>query len=152
MTSILTNNHYPVGSVCQVTTGWAQQSNTTINAGDTSAITNYSLTFTPKFPNSLCIYETAVASRNSASAGYNRFFAYDTANAVYIDGPGSYIAMSSWNDSDYNYFETPIRVTFTPLHTNAMTIKLYAYAITGNAEFNWSASDYRLMSVTEIVQ
>ena len=150
MASILTNNHYPVGSVCQVVTGWAQQNNTTITAGNSDALTYYSLAFTPKFPNSLCIYETEVCSYNSADAGYNRFFVYDTTNAVYLSGPGSYIGMSGYSDTDW--VDVPIRTVFTPNHTELMTIKLYLFAVTGNGQTNWSAGDYRLMSVTEIVQ
>ncbi len=150
MASVLTNNHYPSGSVCQVVTGWALQNNTTITAGNSDALTYYSLAFTPKFPNSICIYETEVASYNTADAGYNRFFVYDTTNAVYLSGPGSYIGMSGYTDTDW--VDVPIRTTFIPLHTNLMTIKLYLYAVTGNGQANWSASDNRLMTVTEIAQ
>ena len=48
--------------------------------------------------------------------------------------------------------DVPIRTAFTPNHTELMTIKLYMQAVTGNGQANWSSSDNRLMSITEIVQ
>ena len=150
MASILTNNHYPIGSVCQVVTGWAQQNNATITAGNSDALTYYSLAFTPKFANSLCIYETSVVAYNTSDSGYNRFFVYDTTNGVYLNGPSDYIGTSGYTHTDW--IDVPIRTVFTPNHTELMTIKLYMYALTGNGQANWSSSDNRLMSVTEIVQ
>ena len=149
MATILTNNHFPSGSVCQVVYGWAVQDNTTISAGNSSNITNYTLSFTPKFPNSLCIYETTITGQTSNDNGYVKFSVKDDVSGDTLQS-NSYIAQLGYTHTEW--IDVPIRSHFTPQHTNAMTINLRATAITGDFASNWSSGDYRLMTVTEIAQ
>ena len=152
MATVLTNNHYPSGSVCQVVYGWAQQNNSTISAGNSSDITYYTLSFTPKFPNSFCIYETTITGQTSSDGGYVRFSLKDnvTGDTLHSNANASYIAASGYTHTEW--IDIPIRSHFIPQHTNAMTINLRATAITGDFASNWSSGDYRLMTVTEIAQ
>ena len=149
MATVLTNNHYPSGSVCQVVYAWAVQDNTTISAGNTSALSNYTLSFTPKFPNCLCIYETSITGQTSSDSGYARFYVADTVSNVNLQS-NTYIAQIGYTHTEW--VDVPIRSIFIPLHTNAMTIRLYAQAFTGDFASNWSSGDSRLMTVTEIAQ
>ena len=149
MASVLTNNHYPSGSVCQVVTGWATQNNTTVTAGNTTALTYYTLSFTPKFPNSICIYETSITGQTASDAGYGRFSLKDSIGDVSLQG-NTYIAQIGYTHTEW--IDIPIRSAFTPNHTNTMTLQLYCYAVTADFASNWSASDSRLMTCTEIAQ
>ena len=149
MATVLTNNHYPSGSVCQVVYGWAIQNNATINAGSASPIDNYNLSFTPKFPNSICIYETTITGQTSSNDAYTQFYLVDTVSNVNLQS-NSYIAATGYTHNDWK--DIPIRSAFVPTHTNAMTIRLYAQAFTGNFASNWSSGASRLMTVTEIAQ
>lgn len=149
MASVLTNNHYPSGSVCQVVTGWAVQNNATVAAGNSSALTYYTLSFTPKFPNSICIYDTSITGQTSSDAGYARFYLVDTIGNTNLFS-NSYIAQIGYTHTEW--VDVPIRSTFIPNHTNAMTLRLYVTAQTGDFLSNWSSGDSRLMTVTEIAQ
>jgi len=149
MASILTNNHYPSGSVCQVVYGWAVQNNATVSAGNSSDLTYYTLSFTPKFPNSLCIYETTVTGQTSSDSGYVQFSLKDTVTGDTLQS-NSYIAQGGYTHTEW--IDIPIRSLFIPTHTNAMTIRLRATAFTGDFASNWSSGASRLMTVTEIAQ
>ena len=141
MTTVLTNNHFPSGSVCQVVYGWALQNNTTISAGNSGNIQYY-----------LCIYETTITGQTSADNGYVRFSLIDnvTGDRLHSNGNAQYIAQAGYTHTEW--IDIPIRSHFTPQHTNAMTINLRAEANAGDFASNWSSADYRLMTVTEIAQ
>ena len=143
-----TNTSVP-NSICQVVYGWAVQNNTTISAGNASALTYYTLSFTPKFSNSLCIYETTITGQSSSDNGYVQFYLADTVGNVNLQS-NSYIAQVGYSHTEW--LDIPIRSLFIPSHTNAMTIRLYAQAFTGDFASNWSAGASRLMTVTEIAQ
>ena len=149
MATVLTNNHFPRGSVCQVVYGWAVQDNTTISAGNSSNITNYTLSFTPKFPNSLCIYETTITGQTSNDSGYVKFSVKDDVSGDTLQS-NQYIAALGYTHTEW--IDVPIRSIFIPLHTNAMTIRLFAEAQTGDFASNFSSATSRLMTVTEIAQ
>jgi len=149
MATVLTNNHYPSGSVCQVVYGWAIQNNTTISAGNSGNIQYYTLSFTPKFPNSLCIYETTITGQTSNDNGYVKFSVKDDVSGDTLQS-NSYIAQLGYTHTEW--IDVPIRSIFIPLHTNAMTIRLFAEAQTGDFASNFSSGTSRLMTVTEIAQ
>jgi len=149
MATVLTNNHFPSGSVCQVVYGWAVQDNTTISAGNSSNISNYTLSFTPKFPNSLCIYETTITGQTSNDNGYVKFSVKDDVSGDTLQS-NDYIAQLGYTHTEW--IDVPIRSIFIPLHTNAMTIRLFAEAQTGDFASNFSSGTSRLMTVTEIAQ
>ena len=149
MATVLTNNHYPSGSVCQVVYGWAVQNNATISAGNSGNIQYYTLSFTPKFPNSLCIYETTITGQTSNDNGYVKFSVKDDVSGDTLQS-NSYIAQLGYTHTEW--IDVPIRSIFIPLHTNAMTIRLFAEAQTGDFASNFSSGTSRLMTVTEIAQ
>ena len=112
MATVLTNNHFPSGSVCQVVDGWAVQDNTTISAGNSSNISNYTLSFTPKFPNSLCIYETTITGQTSNDSGYVKFSVKDDVSGDTLQS-NDYIAQVGYTHTEW--IDIPIRSIFIPL-------------------------------------
>jgi len=115
--------------------------------------------YTPKFSDSILVWETDMHVNDTSNGGYFRFAIVDANNSNAIwdeaqpNGNQSYISAGGYNRDDegvwYNHHIRGCNVSGT---TNTMRLQLRVLITSGTFDNDWSASDHRVITVTEYKQ
>ena len=114
-------------------------------------LTNWYVDITPKFSNSILVWQTSFSCNNLTVAAYERYRIVDGLNSNTQWSTNSYMGMSNYNTNATEWDELALLHANTAGTTNAMRLQLQV--MTGGTFSNsWSASDSRIVMVTEIAQ
>jgi len=115
--------------------------------------------YTPKFSDSILVWETDMFLNDNNNGGYFRFAIVDAnnSNAIWDEaqptGNPSYISAGGYNRDDegvwYNHHIRGCNVSGT---TNTMRLQLRVLITSGTFDNDWSQSDHRVITVTEYKQ
>lgn len=107
---------------------------------------------TPKFSNSILIWQTTLVVNSTVAANYARFRIVDALNSDTKWSSNSYMAMYGYNTGTSEYSEVPFFHANTAGTTNAMQLQLQVLVTGGTLQDNWSAASDRTIMVMEIAQ
>ena len=149
-------DRYKAGEVVQVVTSEFNPIMTSSGGpftnGTYTSLTATGLTaaITPKFADSKIIFDTSIYCNLNDEDGYTRWDVYDSTNSRSFHS-NSYIAAGHYNLATDDWENVHIRCVGTPANTNAMTLQVRVKVFSGGTlNFNWSNSDNRLVTLTEI--
>jgi len=115
--------------------------------------------YTPKFSDSVLVWETDMTVNDSDNAGYFRFEIADANNsnaiwtATQADGNASYISAGGYNRDDTGtYYNHHVRASNVSGTTSTMRLQLQVLVTAGTFTMDWSNSDHRTITVTEYKQ
>ena len=152
LTSASTNN-FPAGSVVQVqyraipANGFSTTSSTMVD------VTNWYVDITPKFSNSILVWQAILPVNSNLAAGYARFRIVDGLNSNTQWNSNSYIGGAGFNANTTQYIETPLLHANTSGTTSPMRLQLQLLVATGGTiDMIWSGGDNRIVMVQEIAQ
>ena len=152
LTSASTNN-FPAGSVIQVQyraiapTGFSTTSTSMVD------VTNCYVDITPKFSNSILVWQVILPVNSNLAAGYARFRIVDGLNSNTQWSSNTYMAGSGYNANTTQFIETPFLHANTSGTTSPMRLQLQVLAAGGGTiDMNWSGGDNRIVMVQEIAQ
>ena len=129
--------------------------NTGFNATSSSMVdvTNFYVNITPKYSNSLLIFECTLDSKGDSGSNYARYRVVDSLNSDTQVSTNVYIGQSNYYAGTSEWTTTALRNVFISGTTNTMRLQLQMQLNSGgNFEMNWSGSDNRVVQVTEIAQ
>ena len=116
-------------------------------------ITNFYVDITPKYSNSLLIFECTLDSKSTVAAAYARYRVVDSNNSDTVVHTNVYIGQSGYYGGTSEWLTTSLRSVFVPGTTSTMRLQLQMQLNSGGTfEMNWSGSDQRVLQVTEIAQ
>jgi len=116
-------------------------------------VTNWYVDITPKFSNSILVWQTSFSSNDSVSASYERYRIVDGLNSNTKWSTNTYMGMSNYYTNTNEWDEVLLFHTNTAGTTNTMRLQLQLQVDSGGTFSNgWSASDTRIVMVTEIAQ
>jgi hypothetical protein len=143
----------PSGSVVQVQHNEPLASFFSSDSQTAIDVTSYYVDITPKFSDSIIIFEVVLNGNHNSASSYVRFRVVDSNNSDAVIHQSQYVAHYSYLLSDTDTFsEIPIRAVDTNCGTtNTMRLQLQMKN-TGSATFNmnWSSYERRLLTATEI--
>jgi hypothetical protein len=148
----------PSGTVVQVAQREVGNSGFTTTTSETyTDITNFYVDITPKFSNSIIIFDTTITCNINDSSAYAHFRVVDSNNSDAQIHTGGKCGGTSYATSNNSYFEdVPIRATDANCGTTStMRLQLQAgvFGNTDNAHtfsINWSSTDMRTLTAIEI--
>ncbi len=116
-------------------------------------ITNFYVEITPKYANSLLIFECTFDSKCTTAAAYARYRVVDSNNSDTVMPTNTYIGQSNYYAGTSEWLTTSLRSVFVSGTTSTMRLQLQMQLNSGGTfEMNWSGSDQRVLQVTEIAQ
>lgn len=116
-------------------------------------VTNFYVDITPKYTNSLLIFECTHDSKVTVAAGYARYRVVDSNNSDTVVHSNTYIGQSSYHANYLEWLTTSLRTVFVSSTTSTMRLQLQVQVNSGGTfEMNWSSGDQRVVQVTEIAQ
>ena len=118
--------------------------------GDTTAREWY-VDITPKFNDSIIVFETTMIIRVTDTAAYYRFRVVDSNNSDNVL-TGTSIAAGNYQVASDIHNDQPIRAAFVSGTTNAMRLQLQVLTTGGTFNATWSSSDIRAITATEFKQ
>ena len=128
-------------------TGFSTTSSTMVD------ITNFYVDITPKYSNSLLIFEVTLDSKSDTAVAYARYRLVDSNNSDTQMHPSGYIGQSNYYAGTSEWLTTSLRSTFVSGTTSTMRLQLQMQLNSGGTfEMSWSGSDERVVQVTEIAQ
>tara|TARA_R100001480_G_C4736384_1_gene181548 strand:- start:25 stop:543 length:519 start_codon:yes stop_codon:yes gene_type:complete len=145
----------PSGSVVQVQHSFPFASFFSSASQTEVDVTDYYVDITPKFSDSIIIWEAAINGNMDSASSYARFRVVDSNNSDAVIHENAYVAQYGYLLSDTDVFgEFPIRAVDTNCGTtNTMRLQLQMKnASSSTFKINWSSSERRLITATEIAQ
>ena len=118
--------------------------------GDTTAREWY-VDITPKFNDSIIVFETTMIIRVTDTAAYYRFRVVDSNNSDNVL-TGTSIAAGNYQVASDIHSDQPIRAAFVSGTTNAMRLQLQVLTTGGTFNADWSSNDIRAITATEFKQ
>ena len=116
-------------------------------------ITNFYVDITPKYANSLLIFECTLDSKCTTAAAYARYRLVDSNNSDTVVHTNTYIGQSNYYAGTSEWLTTSLRTVFVSGTTSTMRLQLQMQLNSGGTfEMNWSGGDQRVVQVTEIAQ
>jgi hypothetical protein len=116
-------------------------------------VTDWYVDITPKFSNSILVWQTSFSCNNTTAASYDRYRIVDGLNSNTQWSVNTYMGMSNYYTNATEWDELALLHANTAGTTNAMRLQLQILVIGGGTFSNgWSASDTRMVMVTEIAQ
>ena len=118
--------------------------------GDTTAREWY-VDITPKFNDSIIVFETTMIIRVTDTAAYYRFRVVDSNNSDNVL-TGTSIAAGHYQVASDIHNDQPIRAAFVSGTTSAMRLQLQVLTTGGTFNASWSDNDIRAITATEFKQ
>tara|TARA_B100000941_G_scaffold208302_1_gene152411 strand:- start:1607 stop:1966 length:360 start_codon:yes stop_codon:yes gene_type:complete len=116
-------------------------------------VTNFYVDITPKYTNSLLIFECTLDSKCTTAAAYARYRLVDSNNSDTVVHTSTYIGQSNYYAGTSEWLTTSLRTAFVAGTTSTMRLQLQMQLNGGGTfDINWSNSDQRVLQVTEIAQ
>ena len=116
-------------------------------------LTNWYVDITPKFSNSILVWQTSFSCNNTTAASYERYRIVDGLNSNTRWSTNTYMGMSNYYTNTNEWDELLLFHTNTAGTTNTMRLQLQIQVDSGGTFSNgWSGSDNRIVMVTEIAQ
>ena len=116
-------------------------------------VTNFYVDITPKYANSLLIFECTLDSKCTTNKAYARYRVVDSQNSDTVMNTNIYIGQSNYYAGTSEWLTTSLRSVFVSGTTSTMRLQLQMQLNSGGTfEMNWSQSDQRVVQVTEIAQ
>ena len=116
-------------------------------------ITNFYVDITPKYANSLLVFECTLDSKGDTGNNYARYRVVDSNNSDTVMNTNTYIGQSNYYAGTSEWLTTSLRSVFVSGTTSTMRLQLQMQLNNGGLfEMNWSGSDQRVLQVTEIAQ
>lgn len=116
-------------------------------------VTNFYVDITPKYANSLLVFECTLDSKTTTAAAYARYRVVNSNNSDTVMHTNIYIGQSNYYAGTSEWLTTSLRSVFVSGTTSTMRLQLQMQLNSGGTfEMNWSASDQRVLQVTEIAQ
>ena len=116
-------------------------------------VTNFYVDITPKYTNSLLIFECTLDSKTTTAAAYARYRLVDSNNSDTVMHTNTYIGQSNYWAGTSEWLTTSLRTVFVSGTTSTMRLQLQMQLNSGGTfEMSWSGSDQRVLQVTEIAQ
>ena len=151
----------PPGSIVQSkikythNTTWGSSNASWTDVGPVSSQVDFTMKFTPKFYNSILVFETDMTTMLNDDDGYARFRLVDKnhPSGTTVLHENTYCAASHYKISTDDWIETHICTKGPVKHMGEHNLVLQVYIYNGGSlSFSWSGSDYRTVRVTEIKQ
>lgn len=141
------------GQVIQVQYRAVANTGFSTTSGSMVDLTNWYVDITPKFSNSILVWQTSFSCGNSTAAAYERYIIVDGLNSNTQWSTNTYMGMSNYYTNTTEWDEIALLHANTAGTTNAMRLQLQLQ-VNGGGTFsnNWSSSDNRIVMVTEIAQ
>ena len=143
----------PAGSVVQVqyravpATGFSTTSSSMVD------LTNWYVDITPKFSNSILVWQTSFSCNNTTVASYERYRIVDGLNSNIKWSTNTYMGMSNYHTNTTEWDELALLHANSAGTTNAMRLQLQVQVnSSGTFSNGWSGSDTRIVMVMEIAQ
>jgi len=145
----------PSGSVVQVAQNVVLANGFSTASTSEVDVTNYFVDITPKFSDSIILFETVINGQVDVTNPYARFRVVDSNNSDTVIHARSYVAQYGYvNDIGTTAFnEIPIRAVDTNCGTTStMRLQLQVKSTGGSMTFsmNWSSLEDRIITATEI--
>ena len=116
-------------------------------------LTNWYVNITPKFSNSILVWQTSFSCNNLTVASYDRYRIVDGLNSNTQWSTNTYIGMSNYYTNTTEWDELALLHANSAGTTNAMRLQLQVQVNSGGTfSINWSGGDTRILMVTEIAQ
>ena len=116
-------------------------------------VTNWYVDITPKFSNSILVWQTTITLLLDNLAAYGRFRIVDSNNSDTQWSSNSYMGSSSFYQPTAGMIDYPFLHANTAGTTNSMRLQFQAQVNSGGTLSNsWSGGDNRIIMVTEIAQ
>ena len=116
-------------------------------------VTNFYVDITPKYANSLLVFECTLDSKCTTAAAYARYRIVDSQNSDTVMNTNTYIGQSNYYAGTSEWTTTALRNVFVSGTTSTMRLQLQMQLNSGGTfEMNWSGGDQRVVQVTEISQ
>ena len=143
----------PAGSVIQVQYRAVANNGFTTTSASMTDITNWYVDITPKFSNSILVWQTTITLLLNDGDGYGRFRIVDSNNGDAQWSSNSYMGSSSYNQPVNTMIDYPFLHANTAGTTSSMRLQFQAQVNSGGTLHNaWSNGDNRIIMVTEIAQ
>ena len=148
--SAVTSAGLPSGSVLQ-----AQYKKITTNVFSTTSTSMVDWTgayvdITPKFSNSILIWQASLVMNSNSSGDYARFIIVDALNSDTQWSSNTYMGYYGYYSGTSEYNDVPLIHANTAGTTNPMRLQLQTLVTGGTLQDNWSGADDRTIIVTEI--
>ena len=115
--------------------------------------------YTPKFSDSVLVWEADMTVNDNDNAAYFRFEIVDANNsdaiwtATQADGNASFISAGGYARDDTNtYYNHHVRAANVSGTTSTMRLQLQVLVTAGTFSMDWSNSDHKTITVTEYKQ
>ena len=116
-------------------------------------VTNWYVDITPKFSNSILVWQTTITLLLDNLAAYGRFRIVDSNNSDTQWSSNSYMGSSSFYQPTAGMIDYQFLHANTAGTTNSMRLQFQAQVNSGGTLSNsWSGGDNRIIMVTEIAQ
>ena len=116
-------------------------------------LTNWYVDITPKFSNSILVWQTSFSCNNTTAASYDRYRIVDGLNSNTQWSTNNFMGMSNYNTNVTEWDELALLHANTAGTTNAMRLQLQIQVYSSGTFSNgWSGTDNRIVMVTEIAQ
>ena len=141
------------GHVVQVQYRAVANNGFTTTSSSMTDITNWYVDITPKFSNSILVWQTTITLLLDNLAAYGRFRIVDSNNSDTQWSSNSYMGSSSFYQPTAGMIDYPFLHANTAGTTNSMRLQFQAQVNSGGTLSNsWSGGDNRIVMVTEIAQ
>mgnify|MGYP001487284512 FL=1 len=151
----------PAGSIVQSkikytnNTTWGTSNASWTSIGPVSGQVDFTMKFSPRFHNSILVFETDMTTMLNDDDGYARFRLVDLnhPNGTTVFHSNTFCAASHYKISTDDWINTHICTKGPVQHMGEHNLVLQVYVYNGGTlSFSWSSSDYRTVKVTEIRQ
>ena len=116
-------------------------------------VTDWYVDITPKFSNSILVWQTTITLLLDNAGAYGRFRIVDSNNGDTQWSSNSYMGSSSYNQPVNTMIDYPFLHANTAGTTSSMRLQFQAQVNSGGTLHNgWSNGDNRIIMVTEIAQ
>ena len=125
-----------------------------LDVGNTGNV-DFAMKFSPRFNNSILVFETDMTSNLNDDDGYVRFRVVDFnhPNGTTVFHSNTYCAASHYRISTDDWINTHICTKGPVQHMGEHNLVLQVFPYNGGTwSLSWSGSDYRTVKVTEIRQ
>ena len=143
----------PSGSIVQMTQNEAFASFFSSTSQTEVDVTDYYVDITPKFSDSIIVFETAINGTINDASAYARFRVVDSNNSDAVIHSSTYIAQYGYLLSDTDMFaEFPIRAVDSNCGTTSTMRLQLQMRVSDSSTFkiNWSSGEKRLLTAIEI--
>ena len=131
-------------SRANVNTTWSTTSSSMVD------VDGFYVDITPKFTDSILVWECTLTANINDNDGYARFRVVDSNNSDAKFNSNTYCGTMCYLAGTDEWIEAPIRARNTPGTTSAMRLQLQVQVNSGGTfSMNWSGSDHRVIQVTE---